>query len=92
MLLVESGSRLKKGDELNMIIKVKIHPNSSKKEIKKIDEDSYEVWLKERAEDNKANIALAKLLRRYFNSEVRIRSGFRSKNKVVEVKKLFLSI
>jgi uncharacterized protein YggU (UPF0235/DUF167 family) len=44
-----------------MIIKVKVHPNSSKEEIIKIDEGSYEVWIKERAEDNRANIALAKM-------------------------------
>ncbi len=28
-------------------MKIKLHPNSSKEEIKKIDERNYEVWLKE---------------------------------------------
>lgn len=69
-----------------MKIKIKVHPNSSKEEIKKIDEDNYEIWIKEKAEDNKANIALIKVLKKYFKKEVNIKSGFTSKNKIIEIK------
>ncbi len=67
-----------------MKIKIKVHPNSSKQEIKKLD-DAYEVWTKKKAEDNKANIEVIKMLGKYFRKNVAIISGFTSKNKVVEL-------
>ena len=68
-----------------MKIKIKVHPKSSKEEIKKINEENYEVWLKEEAKDNKANIGLLKILKKYFGKEVKIKSGFSSKNKIIEI-------
>lgn len=68
-----------------MIIKVKVKPNSGKQEVKKISENEYVVCLKKPAEDNKANVELCKLLQRYFKREVRIKSGFTSKNKIIEL-------
>lgn len=68
-----------------MKIKLKVHPKSSKEEIKKINDENYEIWLKKGAVDNKANLKLIKVLKKYFGREVRIKSGFTSKNKVVEV-------
>jgi uncharacterized protein (TIGR00251 family) len=68
-----------------MRIKIKVHPNSSKEDIKKIDEGNYEIWVKEKTEDNKANIALIKLLKKHFKSEIKIKSGFTSKNKIIEI-------
>jgi uncharacterized protein (TIGR00251 family) len=68
-----------------MKIKVRVHPNSSKEEIKQISRESYEIWLKEKAEDNKANTALIKLLKRHFKSDAKIKSGFTSRNKIVEI-------
>lgn len=68
-----------------MILKVKVHPNSSKEKIKEVT-GGLEIWIKARAEDNKANIALVKLLKRHFNKEVVIKSGFTSKNKIIEIK------
>lgn len=64
---------------------VKIHPNSSKEEIKRINDGSFEVWLKEKAEKNKANMKLIKLLKKYFKKSVKIKSGANSRNKIVEV-------
>lgn len=71
-----------------MIIKIKVKPNSSKQEIVKINEDEYSVYLKEKAERNKANIELMNLLARYFKvpvSKIFIR-GRTSRQKLVEVK------
>jgi hypothetical protein len=68
-----------------MKIKLKVRPNSSKDEIKKISEEDYEVWLKEKAENNKANVELVKLLQRFFKRKVKTKSGFNSRNKIVEL-------
>jgi len=69
-----------------MNIKVRVHAGSSREEINKIDDDSYEIWLKERAVDNKANLGLIKILKKHFGKDIKIKSGFTSKNKIIEVK------
>jgi uncharacterized protein (TIGR00251 family) len=69
-----------------MKLKIKVHANSSQEKIEKISENSFEVWIKERAVDNKANKYLEKFLKKYFDKEVKIKSGFTSKNKIVEIK------
>lgn len=68
-----------------MIIRVKVHPNSSKEEIKKIDDLDFEIWIKEKSEGNKANLKLIKILGKYFKKSVKIKSGFKLRNKTVEV-------
>ncbi|MFH1358779.1 MAG: DUF167 domain-containing protein [archaeon] len=73
-----------------MIIKVKVKPGSGKQEVVKLNEEEFVVSLKERAEDNKANIELLKLLRRYFKEkykvdDIKIIKGLKSRNKIVEV-------
>lgn len=68
-----------------MFIKVKVKPSSEKQEIEKISDSQYLIYLKSPAQDNKANIELLKLLQRYFKSEVKIKSGLTSRNKVVEI-------
>ena len=73
-------------ETLNKIkIKVKLHPNSSQEKIEKKSKEKYEVWLKEKPIDNKANETLVKVLKKYFGKEVRIKSGLTSRNKIVEV-------
>ena len=69
-----------------MKIKVKLHPNSSQEKIKILKDNEYEVWIKEKPLDNKANTELIKLLKKHFKKDVKIKSGFTSKNKIVEVK------
>ena len=69
-----------------MKVNVKLHPNSSKEQIKKISEKELEIWIKEKPIDNMANIKLIKTLKRYFNKDIKIVSGFTSKNKVIEIK------
>lgn len=68
-------------------IKIKLHPNSSKEEIKKINENNFEVWVKEKPIDNKANIELIKILKKYFKRNIKIKSGLTSRNKIVEIDK-----
>lgn len=67
-----------------MKIKVKVHPNSSKEDVRKTTE-GIEVWFSEKPIDNKANTKLIKLLKDYFEKPVKITSGFTSRNKIVEV-------
>jgi len=52
-----------------MKLKIKVHPNSSRKKIEKT-ADGLEIWLKEKSKDNKANIVLIKLLKRYLTKEI----------------------
>ena len=68
-----------------MKIKVKVHANSSQEKINKINDKSYEVWIREKPIEGKANAHLTKMLKKYFNKEVGIVSGLGSKNKIVEI-------
>lgn len=68
-----------------MKLSVKLHPNSSQEKIVKIDEKNYEVWIKEKPIEGKANEFLEKFLKKYFKKEVKIVSGFTSRKKIVEV-------
>lgn len=67
-----------------MKIHVKVKPNSVKQEIEK-KEDYYLVKLKSSPVNGKANIELIKILSKYFQKEVRIKSGFTSRKKIAEV-------
>ncbi len=66
-------------------VSVKIHTNSSQEKIKEI-EKGLEVWIKEKPIDGKANEKLLKLLKKYYNKDIKILSGFKSKNKIIELK------
>jgi uncharacterized protein (TIGR00251 family) len=67
-----------------MKIKIRIHPNSSQEKIEKISDDKYEVWLKEKPVKGKANARLLKLLKKSFKKDIKIVSGLRSRNKIIE--------
>jgi len=79
-----------------MIIKVKIKPNSGKQEVVNVEgvDNEYIVYVKSPAEDNKANLELLKLLRKYLKNKkekydvenIKIIKGKTSRNKMVEVK------
>ena len=78
-----------------MLIKVKVKPHANEQSVEKIPnelfleggyEGLYFVKLKSAPVGGEANIELLKLLRKHFGKEVRIKSGFISKNKIVEVK------
>jgi len=72
-----------------MKIQVKVKPNSRTEEVSR-EGDSFIVKVKELPKEGKANQAVIKLLAEHFgvpHSQVRILSGFRSRNKVIEVAK-----
>ena len=71
------------------VFKAIIKPKSGKNEIVRFDKDkgAYVVSIKEKAEDNKANIALIRFLSEELGKKVRIKSGFRSRTKVIETYK-----
>lgn len=64
-----------------MIINVRVKPSSKKQEIKKLG-NVYEVSVKSKAEDNKANIELLKLLKKEFKKDFVIIKGIKNKEKV----------
>jgi uncharacterized protein len=70
-----------------MKIQVKVKPGSRTEEIKQ-EGNSFIIRVKEPAREGKANQAVIKLLAKHLHlpqSQVRIVSGFASRNKVVEV-------
>ena len=70
-----------------MKIKVKVKPNSKTEELDR-EGDSFILKVKEPAREGKANQAVIKLLAEHFSvpkNQVRILSGFKSRNKVIEV-------
>ena len=72
-----------------MQIKVTAHPDAGQAKVSKIDKSTFEVWVKEAPRNNLANYAIRQALANYFQSDicnVRITSGFRQRNKVIEVK------
>lgn len=69
-----------------MKISIKLHPNSSQEKIVEIEKDkSYEVWIKEKPIDGKANEKLVKFLKKYFKKNIEIISGFNSRKKTVDM-------
>ena len=68
-----------------MKVRVKVHPSSSQEKIVQVDKASYEIWLKEKSIDGKANMKLLKLLKKYFKRDVELVSGKTSRKKIVEL-------
>lgn len=66
------------------IIKVKVKVNQNENKIEK-KEDYYLIYLKEKAENNKANIELIKFLGKYFKKEIKIIKGFKSREKLIRL-------
>jgi uncharacterized protein (TIGR00251 family) len=70
-----------------MKIQVKVKPDSKTEELSR-EGDTFIIKVKEPPREGKANQAVIKLLARHFGvsqSQVRILSGFKSRNKVIEV-------
>jgi len=68
-------------------VKVKVKPNSRTAEVSR-EGDSFIVKVKEPPREGRANQAVIKLLAEHFGipqSQVRILSGLKSRNKVIEV-------
>lgn len=71
-----------------MLIKVKVFPGAKKEEIKEKAENSFEIKVKERAENNLANKRVAEVLARCFcipKSKIRLIRGGKKRNKIYEI-------
>jgi len=71
-----------------MFIKVKVIIESKKENLVKVDKDHFKISLKEKAEQNLANIKVIELIANYFeirNKNVRIISGHHRSNKILEI-------
>ena len=71
-----------------MKIFVKAKPSSREEKVEKIDENNYVVSVTEPPEKGKANDAIRNALAVYFktgSSQVKIVSGYSSRNKIIEI-------
>lgn len=68
-----------------MKIKIKVHANSSNEKIDKLNDLEYEIWIKEKPIDGKANAYLEKFLKKYFRKDIKMISGFNSRIKFFEI-------
>ena len=71
-----------------MKINVKAKPNSKQEKVEKVDEQNYIVFVKEPPEKGKANNAIKNVLAVYFktgSSNIKIISGYTSRNKIIEI-------
>lgn len=68
------------------MIKVIVKPGSKENKIEFDEQEQrYIVSVKEPADKNKANIALVKLLSKNFKKKARIKSGLKSREKLIEL-------
>lgn len=70
-----------------MKINVHVKPSAGKSELTLFDETHYYVTLKAPAQENKANMELIKFLSKELKARVKLVSGLKSKNKVLEIEK-----
>lgn len=71
-----------------MYIKVIAHANSKKEKIEQTKKDYFEIWVKEKAERNMANIRIIEVLADYFkmsNSKIKIINGHKHPHKLLVV-------
>lgn len=71
-----------------MIINIKAKPNSQKEEVVRENDSSFTIFVKEKAENNRANLAVIKILAKYFkvsSSQISIKTGMKSRKKIIEI-------
>lgn len=71
-----------------MLIRVKVQTRSSIEKIEEVGLDEYKIWVTVPPADNQANEAAIDLLADYFNtppSKIRIKSGYKSSHKLIEI-------
>ena len=66
------------------LIKVKVYPNSNENSISYID-GIYKVRVTKPADKNKANKELIRFLTKHFKKKARIKTGLKSRDKVIEL-------
>jgi len=70
-------------------IKVKVHTDSKENKIIYKKEDTYEIWTKEKAENNKANLSVLLMLSKEMNIDINkflIIKGHHSPSKIIQVR------
>ncbi len=73
-----------------MFLKVKVHPNSKENKIIRKNDDSFEIFVRAKPVDGKANEAVLNLLVEFLKlprSKIRLVRGALSRNKIVELLK-----
>ena len=67
--------------------KIIVKPNAKENKIEGFDKErnAYRISIKARPQDNKANIELLKFLSKLLKKNVKIGSGFKSKEKIIEI-------
>ena len=71
-----------------MIISIKAIAQARENKITEIGENNFEVKVREKAEDNKANLAILELVADHFKvsiSQVKFIKGIKSQNKVLKI-------
>ncbi len=71
-----------------MLIKVKVFPDAGKQEIIKKNQDSFEIWVKEKPIQGQANQAVISALAGYLRiprANIRLIKGFKQRNKIFEI-------
>jgi len=78
-----------------MKIKVRVRPNSEEQSVERLQlpnsdsskepEEILFVKLKSLPNEGKANLEMLKLLENHFGKQVKIKSGFTSRNKIIEI-------
>lgn len=69
-----------------MLYEVHVKPNAKQNQIKRLDDDKLEVWLKAPPVEGKANRMLLKLLRNHFKTnQVEIIKGHKSRDKIINI-------
>lgn len=71
-----------------MFLKVKVFPNSKKEEIIKKSEDKFEIKVKEKAEEGRANKRVKEVLARYLNiseEKLILIRGAKQRNKIFKI-------
>ncbi len=72
---------------IKMIIHVKVKPGAKEEIINKIDDNNYEISVREKAEDNKANVRVINILAKEFRvsyKKISIKNP-KSRKKIVEI-------
>lgn len=70
------------------VYNIKVVPRAKQAKVEKIDDDNLKVWLTAPPVDNKANLALIKLIAEEFNvkrNQISIIKGVTSRNKVIKI-------
>lgn len=71
-----------------MYVRVRISPNSKKESFEKIDDDTFNICVKEKAENNMANNRILELVSDHYNIErrdIKIITGHHSPRKILFV-------